>query len=67
MLHMNYNRSWFIGDLEKKANDSHNTCYQNAIHYAFARLKECPSTQQHIFLDESIDAIHLIANDNSYG
>ena len=43
-------------DLEKETNDSHNTCYQNAIHihYAFARLKECPSTQQHMFLDESI-------------
>ena len=34
-------------DLEKKTNGSHNTCYQNGIHYAFARLKECPSTQQH--------------------
>ena len=36
-------------NLEKEANDCHNTCYQNAIYYEFARLKECPSTQQHIF------------------
>ena len=41
-------------DPEKEINDSHNTCYQNAIHYAFARLKECPSNQQHMFLDESV-------------
>ena len=41
-------------DLEKETNDSHNTCYQNEIHYAFARLKECPPTQQQMFLDESI-------------
>ena len=31
-------------DLEKETNDSHHTCYQNAIRYAFARLKESPST-----------------------
>ena len=43
-------------DLDKETNDSHNTCYQNEIHYAFARLKECPSTQQHMLLDESIVA-----------
>ena len=41
-------------DLEKETNDSHNPCYQNAIHYAFARLKECSSTQQHMFSDESM-------------
>ena len=35
---------------EKETNDSHNTC----IHCAFANLKHCPSTQQHMFLDESI-------------
>ena len=40
--------------LEKETNDSRNIYYQNVIHYAFARLKECPSTQQHMFLDESI-------------
>ena len=40
-------------NLEKETNDSHNTYHQNAIHYAFARLKECPSTKQQMFLDES--------------
>ena len=41
-------------DLEKETNDSQNTCSQNAIHCAFVNLKECPSTKQHLFLDESI-------------
>ena len=41
-------------DLENQTNNSHSTCHQNAIHNAFARLKECPSTQQHMFLDELI-------------
>ena len=37
-------------DVEKETNDSHNTCYQNAIHYAFARLKQCPSSARFKFL-----------------
>ena len=58
-------------DSEKETNDSHNTCYQNAIHYAFARLKECPSNsiQKHMFLGESvvtqIRRYSLFINDNS--
>ena len=38
----------------RETNDSYSSCYQNAIYYAFASLKECPFTQQHMFLDESI-------------